>query len=238
MANRHIVTIDGLAGSGKTTISELLAKKLGYAHLNSGLLYRAVGWLTLQDAVDPSDISAVAELPLRHRILLRLDDSLSSKLSVDGQDLGREVYTEAVTEMTSITSQYAQLRQALIVSQREAFPGYCLVAEGRDMGTIVFKDAPIKFFVHTDLEVRVSRRLAQILKSKPDLSESEAKSMEGQVERDLSERDERDSKRAVAPTKPADDAIQIDNSSLPLTQVIQTMYDIVLDRARGSNPSG
>lgn len=234
MPERTVVTIDGLAGSGKTTISELLAKKLGYAHLNSGLLYRGIAWLALSRGLDLSDANAIAGLATTHTIDLDLDAELTSRLVIDGQRLRAEVYTEAVSEATSIVASHGAVRSALIDSQRRAFPSHNLVAEGRDMGTVIFPDAPLKFFVSTALPTRVQRRLAQIIKGRPGLSADETMALEKQVEIDLEARDKRDSTRLVAPTKPAEDAIMIDNSSLPLLQVIQNMYDIVAERGVSS----
>lgn len=230
MPERTVVTIDGLAGSGKTTISELLARKLGYAHLNSGLLYRGIAWLARSNRLDLSDAEAVAALAASHSIDLELDGELTSRLVIDGRRLRGEVYTEAVSEATSIVASHAAVRSALVDSQRRAFPSHNLVAEGRDMGTVIFPDAPLKFFVSTALATRVERRLAQIMKNRPELRAEDAEALEKQVEIDLEARDKRDSTRLIAPTKPAADAIMIDNSSLPLSQVIQNMYDIVTSR--------
>ena len=236
VSSRIVVTVDGFAGSGKTTISKLLARKLGFAHLNSGLLYRAVALLAIQEGVDLSSGGALERLVREHSIKLTCDVNLSSRLSIDGDDVTDQLQIPQVSEATSRAATHVEVRRVLIPFQREAFPGYSLVAEGRDMGTVVFPDAEIKFFVQASQEVRIERRLRQLygspsdIKGDPVLFDDELRK---KMEIEIVERDKRDAERSLCPAKPAPDAILVDNSSEPLTSVIDSMYDAV--RKKGYN---
>lgn len=227
---RNVITVDGFAGSGKTTISKLLADKLNYVHLSTGLLYRAVGLLALKEGVDVNDPLALKNMILAHKIELIMGPERSGVVLVDGQDVSRELHAPAVSEAASQTSRHREVRGALSSAQREAFPGVNLVVEGRDMGTIIFPDAPLKFFVSVNPETRVKRRIIQ-LHGPQALNDPELMArIKRDIEIEILERDKRDSERDVAPTKPAQDAILIDNSAETLTLVIQNMYDAAASR--------
>lgn len=226
---RPVVTIDGLAGSGKTTLARRFAERCGFVHLNSGLLYRAVGFLSLLERVDPNDETALVAMVRRHRIELVLESDRVPALRIDGIRRGDELQTPAVSEATSLSSQYAGVRAQLLAAQREAFPEYPLVAEGRDMGTVVFPDADLKFFVVAAEPVRVERRLTQLRSLGSGLAADEAALRES-IRIEIFERDQRDAHRSVSPTVAAVDAITIDNSSQTLTEVVESMYSHALTR--------
>jgi len=230
MEERKVITVDGLAGSGKTTLSKLLAKKLGYAHLNSGILYRAVGFLALHAGVDRTDSRSIADLIAAHSLELVLDDERATCMLIDGKDHGNALYQPVVSEATSQVSALPEVRTLLVPAQREAFPGYHLVAEGRDMGTVLFPDAALKIFVTVDVETRVKRRIAQLYGDAEALSEDKIAQVQAEMRREIIERDERDATRAIAPAKAADDAVLIDNSGQSLTDVIQNMYDCAANK--------
>ena len=210
---RPVVTVDGLAGSGKTSLSRELAHQIGFAHLNSGLLYRGVGWLCLEAGIDLDDEHAVAGVLRAHTITLRRN----GELLIDGVDRSGEVVTPAVSEATSKTSRFPVVRAFLLEAQRNAFPDQGLVAEGRDMGTVVFPEAPLKFFVSASVEVRVARRVAQLKAATGLVIDEDA------IRREIIERDERDTNRTVSPTRGAPDAIRVDNSERPMAEVVSEM---------------
>lgn len=226
--NRIVITIDGLAGSGKSTLAALLAKKLGFIHFNSGQLYRAVGYLATREGVALDDQDGIERLIMAHKVELKLSSAGEISVLIDSSEVGSELRTPAVSEATSVVSGLEVVRKALLAPQRQAFPGYSLVAEGRDMGTVVFQDSPLKFFVSAPVAVRVRRRISQ-LRANNNIS-SDINELERAVQQEILERDERDVNRRLAPTVAASDSIAVDNSSPDLTQAIEFMYSLALSR--------
>lgn len=229
MKKRHVITIDGLAGTGKTSVSKLLARKLGYTLLSSGLLYRGVGLLALRNGVSVDDAPALALLLQTHSLKLLLNDQNQGVLYVDGHEAGTEVFSAEVSTAASLAARHGSVRQGLHDSFRDAFPGHPLLAEGRDMGTVVFPDADLKFFIETDQSIRAERRLQQVLAGNPERA-AERELLEKQLQLEIVERDKRDSERDLAPTRPAADAIIVNNSAQTLTEVVDAMYASVARR--------
>jgi cytidylate kinase len=225
MPSRTVITIDGLAASGKSTLARELAKKLGFAYLPSGLLYRAVAYLALQHNVSAADESSIVALLSQHQLQLiqKAEDAL---VLIDGADCSDQLQGAQVTEITSQIAVLGKLRAALSSLQREAFGCSPLVAEGRDMGTVIFPDAQLKFFVTAALRTRAERRASQ-----------QAAVIE-EVERALLERDRRDQVRELSPTVAAQDAVLVDNSGQPLTAVLDGMYHLALRRGLGPTKPG
>jgi cytidylate kinase len=230
-SSRIVVAVDGLAGSGKTTLARLLAERCGFAHLNSGQLYRAVALITLREKISGDDERALVAAIRAHRIELRAEgESGKARIYIDGRDESANVAHPEVSEMTSITSRHPAVRAELVAAQRGAFPGRSIVAEGRDMGTVIFPEAPAKFFITADQAVRVERRVQQLYGDRARLTPAELKSLNQKIQIEIIERDQRDEHRSVSPTKAAQDAIAIDNTRDPLTVVLQRMYDILSSR--------
>ncbi len=221
MTGRDIITVDGVGASGKSALARLLAKRLGYGHLNSGLLYRATGWLMTRFGVDANDAVKVMSELSRHSITLDKDADSRTLVFIDGVACGDELQSSEVSIAASLVARYQEVRDKFTQLQRDAFAPGGVVAEGRDMGTIIFPDARVKFFVEGRLEVRAARRYAQ-LKGTPQ--ESTLKD----ISRDLAERDERDAERPVAPAKPAPGAVIVDNSDRSLDEVVEAMYRVVI----------
>ncbi len=221
MLTRDVITVDGLGASGKSALAMLLAKRLGYGHLNSGLLYRAAGWLVLQEGGDLSDCRAVLDVLARHSIELTKGPDLSSVVLIDGVPRQQELGSAEVSHASSTVAQHQPLRDLFVEAQRTALAPGGVVAEGRDMGTVIFPEARIKFFVEADLDVRAQRRFAQ-LRGTPH-----EKTLES-IREALADRDNRDATRSVAPTKPAEGAIAIDNSRLPLEETVEQMYQLAI----------
>lgn len=226
---RTVIAVDGLAGSGKTTLSRLLAKEIGYVHLNTGILYRAVGYLALTSSISPHDEQAVIGLISSNKLSLQVGEDRSSLMLLNEKPINEALYGPRVSEMTSRVAALAGVRTALHDVQRNAFTGENLVAEGRDMGTVIFPDAALKLFIEASVETRVSRRLTQLSEERL-LSELEKEQLKKEMQREIIERDERDKNRVISPAIAAPDALTIDNSGPPLTEVLQTMYDAVASR--------
>jgi cytidylate kinase len=221
---REVITVDGLAASGKTALAKLLALRLGYGHLNSGLLYRAVGYLTLTEGKDPRSCQDVLDVVSRHRIELSKDATGSSVAVLDGAARDAELAAPEVTEAASLVARHQPLRDLLLPLQQDAFLPGGIVAEGRDMGTVVFPKARLKFFVTADVAVRAERRFAQ-LKGTPQAASLES------IRKGLEERDHRDLTSEVGTTKQAEGAILVRNDQRSLDETVEEMYQRVLSEA-------
>lgn len=220
VTGRDVITVDGVGASGKSALARLLAKRLGYGHLNSGLLYRAAGWVMLRAGVDPNEPEKVMAELGRHSIALDKDSDSKTVVFIDGAACGDELHSSEVSVVASLVARYQAVRDLFTTLQRNAFAPGGVVAEGRDMGTIIFPDARVKFFVEGRLEVRARRRYEQLKGTPQEATLAE-------IATDLAERDERDAARPVAPAKPAPGAVIIDNSDRPLDEVVEQMYRAV-----------
>ncbi len=233
MLKRTVITVDGLAGSGKTTLARRLAEKLNFRHLNSGLFYRGAAQLTLDGKLDPADEAAIVAMLKLHKLQLSINRQGEVTLLIDGIDCGEKVRAPQISERTSKISVLKGVRDYLVEPQRGCFDDDPLVAEGRDMGTIIFEKAPLKFFIEADQDVRIERRLQQLYGDFQKLPEHKRNLLKREIEIEVIERDKRDSERSIAPTLPADGAIIIDNSRQRLTEVVQKMYDLAVSRGLG-----
>ncbi len=227
----RLVVIDGPAGAGKTTIARQLARRLGLPLLDTGAIYRAVALLARERDVawdDEPGLVAVAQgLPIRFGGLpADGEPDAPQTVWLGDRDISTEIRTPDISQGASIVSAVPGVRKALLALQRAAGAGGC-VAEGRDMGTVVFPDAPHKFFVTAALSVRASRRRLDLGSTGPAPSVAE-------VEADLQSRDARDSGRATAPLARAKDAVVIDTSALPQ----QGVLDLILGRLAAAPGSG
>ena len=209
-----IITIDGPAGSGKTTVSKLLADRLGYRYIDTGALYRAVAFEAQSAGLAPDDDNGLKELCGRMRLRF-VQSSGGPRLLSNGSDLTDRIRTPEISMLASAVSARSVVRQYLLEIQRHmGCPGGA-VFEGRDMGTVVFPDADVKFFLDASAEVRALRRYDEMA--------SNSCQSPTEVERDMKRRDKNDSTRKIAPLMPAHDAIRIDSSHLTIEQVVQAM---------------
>lgn len=210
-----IIAIDGPSGSGKSTLGRLLAGALNLLYIDTGSMYRAVALAVIEADIDPNDAEAVTELANRIDINLEGDpDSLSVLL--DGRDVTDQIRTEGVSAMSSIVSSIPGVRRAMVARQREMAQRGA-VLNGRDIGTVVFPDADVKFFLTALPEERAERRFRE------DQLTSEAASTLAQTLAEMIERDRRDSTRSDSPLRAADDAIVVDSTGKNIEEVFQEM---------------
>jgi cytidylate kinase len=219
VGRKLVVTIDGPAGSGKSTVSRRLAERLSYLYLDTGALYRAVAWLAIQEGTKQDDDDALADLCRRARVSVKRVGGRVRYFS-GGRDVSDLIRTEEVGLAASRISAVPAVRKALLPVQREAGKNGGIVAEGRDMGTVVFKSADVKFYLEASEEVRIQRRFKE-LAAKGENTEF------SRVANDLSLRDRQDRERAAAPLKVPRGAVVIDTSALDVDQVLQRMLDEV-----------
>ena len=210
-----IIAIDGPSGSGKSTLGRLLARTLKLLYIDTGSMYRAVALAVIEARVDPNDHEAVTKLANEIGIDLEGDpDSLCVML--DGRDVTEQIRTESVTEMSSIVSVIPGVRRAMVERQR-AMGKRGAVLNGRDIGTVVFPDADVKFFLTAAPEERAERRYQE------DQMTAVSSATLAETLADMVERDRRDSTRADSPLKIADDAIVIDSTGKSIDETFAEM---------------
>lgn len=215
-----VITVDGPAGSGKSTVSRLLAERLSCSYLDTGALYRAVALKALREGIDADDTSGLEALCGRTRVTLRGGPGGATRVLVDDEDVTLLIRAPEVSMLASQVSAVAAVRQALLPIQREAAATGGIVAEGRDMGTVVFPDAPFKFFLTASIEERSRRRYLELVEKDPGISVDD-------VREDAARRDRRDSDRPVAPLRVAEGAIVIDSTNLSVSEVVEKMLGII-----------
>jgi cytidylate kinase len=216
-----VLTIDGPSGSGKGTISRAVADTLGWHLLDSGALYRAVGYAASMAGIDLSDAAAVTRCAETTKITFRdLNDGGETRVIVNSHDATDEIRTETCGATASVIAAIATVRAALFEKQRSFRKAPGLVADGRDMGTVVFTDAAYKIFLTASAEERARRRYKQ-LKAK-GLSVTLASLL-----REIQARDERDATRKVAPLKPAAGALIVDTTAVAVEEVIARVLAVV-----------
>ena len=225
MKRNLIIAIDGPSGAGKSTLGRMLARALNLLYLDTGSMYRAVALAVMESSVSATDDIAVGSLASRVDIDLEGDpDSL--KVTLEGRDVTDEIRSEEITHLSSLISTIPQVRRAMVARQREMGQRGA-VLNGRDIGTVVFPDADVKFFLTAVPEERAQRRFAEEREVDPRISFAETLA-------DMTERDLRDSTRADSPLRSAADAIVIDSTGLSIDDVFEKMMAAV--RTKASSP--
>ena len=211
-----IIAIDGPAGAGKSTVSRLLAERLGYRYIDTGALYRTIGLLAWEQGVSPDDGERLAALCDAADITLS-----DTRVLLSDRDITEDIRRPEMSQMASQVSAQPQVRRALLGLQRRLGGTGAAILEGRDIGTVVFPDADIKIFLDASIEERGRRRYAELQQR------GEANVSPAQTLQDMAERDYRDSQRAHAPLRPAADAVHIDTTALTQADVVDSMAELV-----------
>jgi CMP/dCMP kinase len=217
-----VVAIDGPAGAGKSTVAQKLAERLGLAYVDSGATYRAAALKVLELGVRPDDPAAVPEAVARADLRIAADGA-RSRVLLDGADVSEKIRSPEVTLAAAEVSRLSPVREKLIALQRSLATGRGVVMEGRDIGTVVFPEAPLKIFLEADPEERARRRLEQNRK------EGRGRTLE-QTAYEIGRRDQLDAERKISPLVAAPDAVKIDSTDLTAEQVVDRIVKLAKER--------
>jgi cytidylate kinase len=215
LTKKYVVTVDGPAGSGKSTVGRLLAQKLSYVYLDTGALYRALALKVRMANLSPDNREQIAVLCRSTTVALRERDG-ATRLQLDGNDVTELIRTPEISMLASTISALPEVRGALLSVQRDSAREGGVVAEGRDMGTVVFPGADVKFFLTASPEERSRRRWLELKDRGHEVSLEE-------VLRDVVQRDRQDSEREIAPLRPSDDGVLIDSTGKNIDAVVEEM---------------
>ena len=215
-----IVTIDGPAGAGKSTVAKALAKKLGVAFMDTGAMYRALTVKALRRKMNLEDEAALVALAKETRIDLINEPGKPSKVLLDGEDVSEAIRSVEVTNNTFYVARTPDVRHVMVEWQRIMGAKQPMVGDGRDLGTVVFPTAKFKFYLDADFDVRCQRRIDE-LKAKGQGVDEVA------LKKDLADRDQKDFSRKVGPLKKADDAIIIDSTNMTIDGVVEHLFTYI-----------
>jgi cytidylate kinase len=222
MGKGLIIAIDGPAASGKSTTAQLLAKKLGYLYIDTGAMYRACALKAKKLGIDINDEESIRNLLDFIDIRIENDNS-KNRILLDGEDVSEDIRADDISSLASAISAIPAVRYKMVELQRKMGEKGSVILDGRDIGTFVFPDAEVKFFLTASPEIRAKRRWLELQQKGIDKDFSE-------VLADLVKRDNNDSQRALAPLKKAEDAIEIDTSNMTIEEQTETLYKIILSR--------
>lgn len=215
-----VIAIDGPSGAGKSTAAKALARRLGYTFVDTGAMYRALAWKALRQGVSLGDAERLLELLRATGIELR-EGGL--QVLLDGADVSAEIRSREVSAAASHVSVHPELRREMVARQRELGRAGGVVLDGRDIGSAVFPDAEVKFYLDADARRRARRRHAELAERGPSPSEAE-------IEREIRERDHKDSTRPDSPLTLTADAVRLDTTELSPEAVVERMLEVVRSR--------
>jgi len=220
-SDRRTIAVDGSAASGKSTIGRRLAERLGYAFLDTGVMYRAVTHAALERGLSLEDSAAIGELAQTLSIDVSLDcDGSETRITIDGSDVTSHLRSQPVEDAVSLVSRIATVRDALVSRQRQLAERQPIVMAGRDIGTVVLPDADLKVYLDASIEERARRRYADFLATGHEVTREI-------VLEDIRRRDRIDSEREVSPLRPAEDAVMINTDGLSLDDVMDRVVGLV-----------
>jgi len=221
-SKRLIIAIDGPSGAGKGTISRTIAQHLGYRHVDTGAMYRAVGWKATRDGVPLDDEARVAAIAQQAELAFERGGVI-----IDGHDVTTHIRTPEMDKAASAVARLPKVRAALVARQQKMGENGGVVMEGRDIGTVVFPDADLKIYLDASAEERARRRVN-------DAAHSGAHTGQAAVEAAIEARDQSDKTRTASPLTLAADAVHIDTTDLPIDQVVSRVLELVDDAVRRS----
>ena len=218
MKNRFIITVDGPAGAGKTTVSKILADRLAYKYIDTGALYRGIAFAARRKEISPENDHDLENL-CNSIVMKFVRSEKGLRLLLNHSDITENIRTSEISMLASAVSARPIVRNYLLSIQRAMGHEKGVVFEGRDMGTVVFPEAEVKFFLHASEKKRALRRYKELA--------SQTSKTLAEVEKDINRRDKNDSSRSIAPLKPAKDAIQIDSTNISIKDVVALMLAYV-----------
>ncbi len=218
-----VLCLDGPSGSGKGTVGQICAQRLGWQYLDSGAIYRSLAFSLRQAGIDAADINSAAQQAAQLQVACLPGPDGSAKIMVNGVDTGQDLRTEEIGELASKLASEPRIRDAVLAAQRRARRPPGLVADGRDMGTTVFPDATLKIFLTAAPQVRAERRYKQLKLKGFDVNLAHLFQV-------IQDRDARDAQRSASPLVPADDAVTLDTSDLEINEVVSRVLDLLQPR--------
>ena len=221
--NTISIAIDGPAGAGKSTLAKSISGKLGYVYVDTGALYRTIGYYVYNKEIDPKNAAAVAAVLPEIKVEMTYGDDGLQHMLLNGQDVTNEIRLPAISMYASDVSAHPPVRAFLLEMQRQLARTYNVVMDGRDIGTVVLPDAQVKIFLTATPEVRAKRRQLDLLQRGTDEPFEK-------ILKEIQERDWNDSHRATAPLKQADDAVRLDTTELTFRESEEALLKIIREK--------